>query len=765
MTESQRPSKPAGRSRGGREGQGGDAQSLDPALTASAQPLTPVTGVVGEVGATRSGEDTRRRGWFWHWNSLVTQYAPLIGLKGVGLVNSYTVWTDRREESPHRGYAFPSQQSEADFYGEDRAELIAINKILVALNLIEIRKEMVLRTDEQGRRWKVPHNFYRVKDHGDGFILGGGDVLRVVELADRDQTVYRYVRHIFSPRFSPIDSDNVWTRILPEVRQTEVWQRLAAKVEREEQRASARTRAGHAARKANLGMPNDGDITTTAQPVNDSGNVTTQEGDATSVAKINTGSGIDVARSNKGFDDQSTTSVGRSNTASYTSVAPSNRTYNEDSLTTTTTTADAKDSNRTEPLTPQTEESVGIAGATSLFVPSDGATTTPLMTDKHAAVTAAAGPGGQPAPGDAAGESMAIKAFEDANSRRSTPAERQLLQGLAARFDATAREQAGENHPTGWAWVTAAIYEAVEAGSAFVAPRRLREILGRWERDGIPGATGASRQERDRRDEVKGGDGAGSATAGVSRAHASTFRLGDAPDLALPHGFGSRRTWEFTTALLGSAIDRSRLKELVEGTAIVGYAEGEVTIEASTAAQAERLTGEYRDLVARKLSEAMRRPVRIAAITAARQGGESNPQVAVSVPAPVGQIDPDEDDEVRETPSFVVAECGLPSGQVWAAVLEEVVASGGVGRANFDAWLRSTALIGRDGDRLIVGVPHALAQRRIATRFGGVLRESVAAITGADLAIEFVVEREWLRSNLFAANRPAAVSERQKAGA
>ena len=85
---------------------------------------------------TRGGEDARRRGWFWHWNALVTQYAPLIGLKGVGLLNSYTVWTDRREESPHRGYAFPSQQSEADFYGEDRAELITINKILVALDLI-----------------------------------------------------------------------------------------------------------------------------------------------------------------------------------------------------------------------------------------------------------------------------------------------------------------------------------------------------------------------------------------------------------------------------------------------------------------------------------------------------------------------------------------------------------------------------------------------------------------------------------------------------
>ncbi len=136
----------------------------------------------------------------------------MLGLKGIGFLNSYTVWTDRREESPHRGYAFPSQQSEADFYGEDRAELITINKILVALDLIEIRKEMVLRTDEQGRRWRVPHNFYRVKDHADGSSLTAADVLRVVELADRDKAVYRYVRRLFSP----LRSDRRRQRVAPD---------------------------------------------------------------------------------------------------------------------------------------------------------------------------------------------------------------------------------------------------------------------------------------------------------------------------------------------------------------------------------------------------------------------------------------------------------------------------------------------------------------------------------------------------------------------
>ena len=59
---------------------------------------------------------------------------------------------DRPRARSRRTAATPSprQQSEADFYGEDRAELITINKILVALDLIEIRKEMVLRADPAG---------------------------------------------------------------------------------------------------------------------------------------------------------------------------------------------------------------------------------------------------------------------------------------------------------------------------------------------------------------------------------------------------------------------------------------------------------------------------------------------------------------------------------------------------------------------------------------------------------------------------------------
>jgi hypothetical protein len=430
---------------------------------------------------SRAGDDIRRRGWFWHWNALVTQYAPLIGLKGVGLLNSYTVWTDRREESPHRGYAFPSQQSEADFYGEDRAELITINKILVALDLIEIRKEMVVRADPQGRRWKVPHNFYRVKDHGDDFSLSPADVLRVAELAARDRAVYRYVRRVFSPRFSPIDGDNVWGRILPEVRLTPVWQGLAVRAAAEDNRASARTRAGHAARKdASTGKdpsfesaatppffaPDPGDAAAITAGGNDSASVTTPADDPTSVAVTNSGSGADVGGTNKGSSQERRSSVAPVNEAGQTDVAPSNTTYHQSS----TTTKDAIDELEDE----------------SLLTGNDGVPT--VVKVASTGTGRSGGPGTKP-PADGPGEVAALRAFESANDRAATPAERKLLRDLAARFEpvaAAAHQERDDIAGSGWGWLEAAVWDAVEAGSAFVAPRRIREILLRWERDGFP---------------------------------------------------------------------------------------------------------------------------------------------------------------------------------------------------------------------------------------------------------------------------------------
>jgi hypothetical protein len=595
----------------------GAGEPLDPGKTGG-EVLAPVP------EPSRAGEDVRRRGWFWHWNALVTQYAPLIGLKGVGLLNSYTVWTDRREESPHRGFAFPSQQSEADFYGEDRAELITINKILVALDLIEIRKEMVVRADPQGRRWKVPHNFYRVKDHGDDFSLGPADVLRVAELAARDRAVYRYVRRVFSPRFAPIDGDNVWGRILPQVRLTPVWQGLAARAAAEEDRASARTRAGHAARKGAATetdpslesaatppffAPAVGDGTAITAGGNDSASVTTLTDGETSVAAINTGSGADVDGTNRGLRQKRPSSVAPVNEARQTVVEPSNTTYHQSSTTTKGVTDEFKDRGP-------------VAG-------DDGAPTVAKTTSTR--TVRPGGPGERP-PEDGPGETAALRAFESANDRASTPAERKLLRDLAARFEpvaATAYQERDDVPGSGWGWLEAAVWDAVEAGSAFVAPRRVREILLRWERDGFP-------QPRD---------------PGPSRPESPR----DGP---------------------------------------------------------------------------------------IRPAGQDN----VNPPRALA-------------PLFPIEEVGLSNRQVWAAALGELARRGDVSRADVETWLRPAALIGRDGETLLLGAPNAVARDRIATRLMPALRQAIAATIGVTVGIEVVVETRVEES------RSRGVEESERPGA
>lgn len=75
----------------------------------------------------------------------------------------------------------------------------------------------------------------------------------------------------------------------------------------------------------------------------------------------------------------------------------------------------------------------------------------------------------------------AIATFEAANERSVTRLERDLLAALAADFDAAASARGD----SGAAWVRAAIVEAVDSGSRFVAPKRIREICRRWAREGV----------------------------------------------------------------------------------------------------------------------------------------------------------------------------------------------------------------------------------------------------------------------------------------
>jgi hypothetical protein len=671
----------------------------------------PVTGIVGDAsviaGQSRSGEDTRRRGWFWHWNSIVTQFAPIIGLKGVGLLNSYTVWTDRREESPHRGYAFPSQQSEADFYGEDRNELITINKILVALDLIEIRKEMVYRTDEKGRRWKVPHNLYRVKDHGDEFNLSTRDVMRVAQLADKDRAVYRYVRRIFSPRFEPIDRDNVWHDILEEVRHTDVWQRLAARTERDEKRASARSKAGHASRRASdtdavFSLPNDGDNAaaeaTAPDTTNDSTTGDTNDSESaseTSAAMTNTGLTTSVAQSSNGSSANSPGSDDGSNNGPATSVGRTSTTYYQDQTTTTT----------------------GESGNFSELA------STPVQASPME-------DGLELPPDDQRDEDATVRLFDEANGRPSTPAARRHLKRMAGDVAETA-QRAGVS---GWALVGSAIDEAVASGSAFVAPKRIREILARWERDGVP-AEYASEAPVDARPSTSG---VTPVTRGAAVSHRSVRTV------AMPNGRDAADVWEATCQLLSGELPGADVASLRDGAAVVGYDAGEVVLEATDAVA--ELIAARETLVQRKLGVVLRRPVRLRVVAGAPGGPDEpdpdpSPARPVTAKAPALIAPPA---APRAVPVFMVPECGMTSEQVWSAVLDDLRGEGVIPRGEVDTWLRDSALIGRgEGAVLIVGVPHALAERR-ALRFLPAIEQAAAHIVGFDCAIEVVRTQAWL---------------------
>lgn len=771
----------------------------DPAVT-GAQPMraesssseaTPRT-TSSATERAQSGEDVRRRGWFWHWNTVVTQYAPLIGLKGVGLINSYTVWTDRREESPHRGYAFPSQQAEADFYGEDRAELITINKILVALDLIEIRKEMILRTDAKGRRWRVPHNLYRVKDREDGVNLRAADVLAVASLADSDPAVYRYTRRVYSPKFAPIDRDNVWHAILEELASDPLWQKLQERTREIEERASARTRAGHRKRaRASQDTAPDLAVLTSGQGDDDllpEIEQSDQKGgpQATTVAAsnrglpmqsvvdvdhINSGSAADVAATNTGWDAKSPSSDGQSSNGRSTDVAATNTTYDQDQITTTTTTtpraeragAIAGRRDVPSPTTPGDPDRVarpavsdltatratGSARTVGSAMPAqqnsteaeeenrNGGTGRAVMGHARAAdpiedtsnrpiepgsvggVAASGPPTERGVAGAVADRSagpvvdpcpLVVSIFEAANDRRSTPLERIMLAELERDADPPARA-AGS---TGSDWLVAALREAVGAGSSFVAPKRIREIIQRWEADG------------------DGPRGAGSADdaplATPSGVVADTNAAESVPpDVRLPGGARGARTWASVLENLAGLLAGETFDLLFGGSFVRRYWRGMVEVEVRSAAAADKLSAEYRPLVERLLNARLSKPVAVSFHVS---------DAAKSVETPLHE------DTDPSLPVLRVSQSDVDLGrQVWHVVLSDLAAAASPDEIDR---LAGVVPIGQDAAGfMLLASPSPVARRLLEGRFREAVERSLSALLGRAIRIRCVGRDEW----------------------
>jgi hypothetical protein len=404
------------------------------------------------------------------------------------------------------------------------------------------------------------------------------------------------------------------------------------------------------------------------------------------------------------LDAETLSTVEPSNEGQVSVVAETNRIKDQYSLTTTTTNEQRVQSAEFQDSLPGPE-----AKPPGSLDHSTGRETRAIL---------AQGPGAQQPPADAPGESAAIRAFEDANNRLSTGAERHLLQDMATRAELDAWRQRGDRI-SGWEWVTAAVYEAVEAGSAYVAPRRLREIIARWQRDGRPvEPSPAGQTEPDT---------------------PIDSWLGESADISLPHGFGSRQTWRYTVARIAATLDRGAAKALFGGTALIGYRDGEATIAVTSDRQADQLSGPYRSMVERTLSESMRRPIRVAilspALPAEPESTARHSEKADSTIVEMGEA---------ATVEFVIPGTGMTSAQVWQAVLDELTASGDIPAANLGAWIRPARLLAvPEPGVIVVGAPHAPAQRRIAKQFTRPIERALSRVLGRDARIDVVTASTW----------------------
>ena len=79
----------------------------------------------------------------------------------------------------------------------------------------------------------------------------------------------------------------------------------------------------------------------------------------------------------------------------------------------------------------------------------------------------------------------------------------------------------------------------------------------------------------------------------------------------------------------------------------------------------------------------------------------------------------------------------MDARQVWRAALGELQVS--LSPANFETWLRDTALDGVDDNRFRISVPNGFAKDWLESRYRSLISQTLARIVGYSVQVEFVV--------------------------
>jgi chromosomal replication initiator protein len=79
----------------------------------------------------------------------------------------------------------------------------------------------------------------------------------------------------------------------------------------------------------------------------------------------------------------------------------------------------------------------------------------------------------------------------------------------------------------------------------------------------------------------------------------------------------------------------------------------------------------------------------------------------------------------------------LNQEQIWSQVQEELRFQ--LAKRTYDMWLKNTSIVSADGGTFRIGVPSKLAKDWLEDRFSGLIQETLQAVTGAEVDIDFVI--------------------------
>ena len=94
---------------------------------------------------------------------------------------------------------------------------------------------------------------------------------------------------------------------------------------------------------------------------------------------------------------------------------------------------------------------------------------------------------------------------------------------------------------------------------------------------------------------------------------------------------------------------------------------------------------------------------------------------------------------------------------IWTAVQEELRFQ--LAKPSYETWLKNTSLVSAEGSSFRIGVPSKLAKDWLEDRFAGLIQETLQAVTGGEVEVDFVVSPSGLRASVLEEPPPGLVED------